>query len=314
MKVGASAYRAVVDWVELEVQLLRQSNFWTVKKAVHAALRLPQGAHSFFEALDAGSGSAASAFRFRIQDLNQMRQLSVVIEELNYKFGLSSVRPIAVELAFDTFMQGGTVRQLAEVATDRFKFNTAKPGDDWHFYRMKGEGRHYANTLQQRRDLIELFEASWQLTDRNSKDADIRYHAYVKTQDNKKSLIPSRYCARLEVTLRGMALPFTTIPELIEFNFTSLAHHFKFRRLADDLHPAVRDVLAKWSGRQLGRNGRYRRPDTQRIGRYSGTSRFRGSTVADEGLNTVAYECLRKLTREWRSNRSRADFPETFCA
>lgn len=98
---------------------------------------------------------------------------------------------------------------MAELAADNFRLMTTPPGDGWYFYRRQGETRRCADTLPQRSDLIELFEASWQLTDRNSKGADVRYHAYVKTQDNGKVLLPNRYCARLEVTLSDQALRLT---------------------------------------------------------------------------------------------------------
>jgi hypothetical protein len=313
MSACALTYRTAIDWIELEIQLSRQSNFWTVQDALRAALQMPHQITPFVEAINSGSGNAASAFRFRIQNPMRLHQLTKALDGLSSKFGLEDVKLTAVELAFDTYHHGGGLRQLAELAADRFRFITAQPGDDWYFYRRQKENRRYVNTLPQRRELVEHFEHLWQLTDRNSKDTDVRYHAYVKTQDNGKALVPSRYCARLEVTLRGVALPFRTVAELATFNFAKLAHHFKFRRLADDLHPAVKQALASWSGRQHGRSGRYRRPDRHRLGRYSGTSVFRASTVADDELNATVYECLRKLTRDWRSQKRNADFPEVLC-
>ena len=110
--------------------------------------------------------------------------------------------------------------------------------------------------------------------------------------------------------MRGVALPCSTVDEFEQFNFSKLAKHFKFRRLADDLHPMARHPLMTWSKEQHGRTGKYRRPNRRQVGRYSGTSVFRCSTVADDELNEVAYECLRKLSRDWRSKRSGADFPE----
>lgn len=312
MNGEALIYEVVVDWIELEIQLSRQSNFWTVQDVLRASLMLPQGTTPFMKALDSGSGNAATVFRFRIQNLRQLRQLTLVVVTLDDRFGLTAIRPTAIEIAFDTYKVGGSVRQLAELVADRFRFMTAAPGDDWYFYRKQGEGRRYVNTLPQLRDLIGFFEESWQLTDRNSQEVDVRYHAYVKTRDNGKALLPNRYCARLEVTLRGAALPFHSIEELAVFNFTNVAQQFNFRRIADDVHPAARHALTVWSGRQHGRRGRYRRVDPRRIGRYSGTSVFKGSTVADDELNATVYECLRKLTRGWRSKRHSADFPEAF--
>ncbi len=42
----------------------------------------------------------------------------------------------------------------------------------------------------------------------------VRYHAYVKTMDGTQALSPENYRARLEVTLQGEALPFTTLEQL----------------------------------------------------------------------------------------------------
>lgn len=299
MKAWDCTYEVSVDWIDIEVQIARQSNFWSLQSALQTALQLSDGVTPFVAALDSGSGNAASCFRVRIQNPLGRSQLVTALAEIQRRFGLVNARPLAIEVAFDTYHAGGTVRSLAEVATDRFRFITATPGDDWYFYRKQNEGRQYLKTLPQRRDIVKCFEQGWQLTDSNSKQSDVRYHAYVKTHDGGQSLIPSKYCARLEVTLSNSSLALT-VEELVNFNFTRLAKFFKFRRLADDLHPAAKTALSYWSGRQYGRSGKYRRPVRNSPGKYSGTSVFRTSTVADEELNAAAYECLRKLTRSWR--------------
>lgn len=310
-----STYRAAVDWVALQIQLSKRSNFMEVRDELRDALQLPDHEKLYVEALDETSGRSASLFLFRIQDPIQGQKLDQVAARLRQRFDLNSIQVVGIEIAFDTYCTGASVRELAEIAADRYRFLTTAPGDDWYFYRRTGEGRRYINDdteIGQRRDLVKCFAEGWQLTDRNSQDAPVRFHAYVKTTDRGRDLLPHAYRARLEITLQGSALPCTTVEELKHFDFAELAKHFKFRRLADDLHPAARYALMTWTKQQLGRRGRYRRPNWKKIGTYSGASKFRGSTVADDELNDAAYECLRKLTRDWRSSRMRADFPEGF--
>lgn len=311
MIYGSARLEAVVDWIELEIQLAERSNFMTVQDHLGDALKLPAGRNPHVEALDETAGRSASIFRFRIQDPKQIRQLDQVLTRMRERFDFGSPKIVAIEVAFDTYVEGASFRELAEVLTDRYRFLTTAPGDDWYFYRNGGEGRLYLNTLDCRRDLVRHFEQHWQLTDMNSKNVPVRYHAYVKTMDGTQPLLPENYRARLEVTLQGEALPFTTLAQLREFDFTKLADYFKFRRLADTLHPFVRHPMMTWMKDQLGRRGQYRRPVRQGdVMKYAKRKvLFRHSTVADEALNAAAYECLRKLTTAWRSKRGGADFP-----
>lgn len=315
MNHGTLTFRAAVDWVAIQIQLAERSNFMTVRDALRDALQLLGNEAPYVEALDETRGRSASIFRFRIQDPMRGWRIRQVLDRLRKRFDFGHIQVVGIEVAFDTYCQGANVRELAEIAADRYRFLTAKPSADWYFYRRPGEGRRYINDdnmIGQHRDLVKCFAEGWQLTECNSQAADIRFHAYVKTRDSGCDLPPQEYCARLEITLQGAALPLTTVDELERFNFTRLSRHFKFRRLADGLHPAARHALMTWSKSQLGRGGRYRRPNWNRIGTYSGISKFRGSTIANDDLNEAAYECLRKLTRDWRSRRGYADFPEGF--
>lgn len=315
MRHDVFTHRAAVDWIALQIQLSKRSNFMEVRDELRAALQLHPHEKLYVEALDEMSGRSASIFRFRIQDPARGWKLDQVVTRLRRRFDLNCIQVVAIEVAFDTYSTGGSVRELAEIAADRYRFLTTAPGDDWYFYRRMGEGRRYINDdieIGQRRDLVKCFAEGWQLTDRNSQDAPVRFHAYVKTRDRDRDLLPHTYRARLEITLQGGSLPCATVEELKRFDFAKLAKHFKFRRLADHLHPAARHTLMTWSKFQIGKRGRYRRPNWNRIGTYSGTSKFRGSTVADDYLNDAAYECLRKLTRDWRSSRMGADFPEGY--
>lgn len=309
---GSIRYCASIDWIEFEVQLSKYSNFWTVQEALKPAVH--HSVTSYVKALDGSDGGAASRFRIRIQNPRRAGIVTSAVQLLREKFGTELAVITAVELAFDTYCAGAGIRQLAEIAADRFRFITAPPGDRWYFYRQSGEGRRYLDTLPQRRDIVEHFEKLWQLTDRHDKSVDVRYHAYVKTYDGGEPLLSSQHCARMEVTLSGNALPFKTLADLAQFNFAKVSKYFKFRRLAPNLHPSVKAALTTWLGRQLGKSCKYRRPVPGKPGLHSGTSVFRRYTVADEDLNAAAYECFRSLARKWRNESRRADFPEHLSA
>jgi hypothetical protein len=256
--------------------------------------------------------TTTSVFQCVVQDPKHFQALAALFDRLTeWRSFAAQPRLTRLEVALDVRCKGATVKELANIATDLYRFSTCVPGDKWYFYRRKGEGRHYVNRIEMdRRHLVQHFEEQWQLTDRESQEVDTRYHAYVKTRDGAKALLPSEYRARFEVTLKGNALPCTALDDLAKLDFSKLAGHFKFRRLADDLNPQARHALSAWSAQQLGRARKYPRKHPTKVGKHSGTSVFRGSTVADDKLNSAAYDCLRALTRGWRKTGVGADFPE----
>jgi len=314
MNYSAIRLSVVCDYAAFEIRTVRRT------QAVHV-YRHANGGFSHVVGCNAETGmpfdgsqsnTVTTVFQCRAQDPKHFQALANLFDRLNERWGLS-VKPrlTCLEVALDVRCKGATAIELASIATDLYRFSTCVPGDKWYFYRKPGEGRHYVNRQEMdRRHIVQHFEEQWQLTDRESQNVDTRYHAYVKTRDDTKALLPSEYCARFEVTLRGNALPCTTLDDLTKLDFTRLAGHFKFRKLSDDLNPQARHALNAWSPEQLGRAGKYRRKHPTKVGKRSGTSVYRGSTVADDKLNSAAYDCLRALTRAWRKTDAGADFPE----
>lgn len=310
MKYERYNIETVVDWVELEIQLVERSNFWTVQSYLGEALQLPDNATPGVDAMDATDTGSASIFRFRIQDPRNMRWLSQVLARLGERFSIYAVQVVGIEVAFDTYLQDASANDLAKIVADRYRFLTSKPGHAWHIYRRPGEKPIKVSQLESLRYLVRHLEDEWQIADREEKGRpELRYHGYVKMWDNGEPIEnPNHWRARWEVTLRGRMLPCKTIKELAEFEFVKLASLFKFRRLAHDLHPMIRHPLMTWSVAQLGMKGKYRRANKSMKGRlYSGTREFRRSTVADE-MNESIRDCLKKLSRHWRGEVSDADF------
>ncbi len=310
--------KAAVDWLELEIRTTQR----TQAKHLHA---LVKGAFSFVTGCNEDTGkpfergfenTASTIFRCRVQDPKSFQAISSLFVYVGCKLIIQgSPRLTSIEVSLDAYTDGASVHDLAEIVTDRCRFSTSPPGDNWYFYRKAGEGRPYLTALENRASIVRHFEDGWNLTDRNDQSANIRYHAYVKTHDGKgddgkpQQLHASQHRARFEITLKGKACPCSTLEELERLDFTKLAEHFKFRRLSDDLHPAARYALAHWSPTQLGMRGKYRRRHASIVGKQSGTSTFRGSTVADETLNALAYEKLRELSARWQVKPRKTSAP-----
>ncbi|MBS1191385.1 MAG: hypothetical protein H6R10_3177 [Rhodocyclaceae bacterium] len=303
MRYGPYEIETVVDWIELEIQLpeSERSNFWTVQRHLREALHLPPDAKPGIDPMDAIDTGAASVFQFRVQD-PKMPHLNQAMASLVERFNIEAVRVVAIEIAFDTYRHGASAEDLAQIVANRYRFSTEPPADYWHLYRKPGEEPIKVSDLGRFSDLVRYLKAEWQITDCEARsNPEIRYHGYVKMWDNGQALEdPSDWRARWEITLRGGKLPCKTLQELKRFKFIKLAPLFKFRRLRDDMSLMRRHTLETWWFLPLGMRGRYRRPNRSMKGRlYSGVSKYRDSTVADE-LNESIRDCLNKLTRQWR--------------
>jgi len=310
-------FNVVCDYAIFEVRTVKKTQAYHIHSHSNDGFSHVQGCdpdtgEPFVDGL---KNTTTTLFRCAVQDPKQFRDIAALFDFIAERWGIDAQPTlVCLEIALDAYRKGGSIKELAGIATDLYRFSTYAPGDYWYFYRRAGDGRVKINELDfSRRDIVKHFEAHWQLTDRNSQEVDTRLHAYVKTQDGGESLTPNNHRARFEVTLKGKALPCTTLQDLGKLDFVCLADYFKFRRLADDMNPQARWALKEFSCVQLGRRGKYRRKHKAIVGKYSGTSTFRGSTVADTQLNEVVYECLRKLTRAWRKTGGSADFPEKLC-
>ena len=306
MIFGRYTYKTVIDVVWFEIQTAQRHKFWTVQEALRAAQHRHKKSKPYIKAYSDNkidSNGASDIFRFPIHDPENFKSIKAVMDDLDSAFHfVSPAKVISLEVAFDTYLATANKIELAHLVFDRYRFTTHTPLADWYLYRGTAEGRKYLNTLNNRRDVISLMAEGWQLTDSNSKDVECRRHDYVKTTDNSNTpLLNNQYRARDEVTLQGSALQCCNLSELERFDFTSLAPHFKYRKLSEALHPAAHYALTTNSKIQLGLPKKYRRPHKAIVGRYDGTSKFRGSTVADAGLNKEVRNQLRTLTSAWQN-------------
>lgn len=280
--------RAVVDWVQLEIQSAKPTNFWSIQTELRRLLCLPDSVSPHVEAINESDGGAATIFRITLQAPERHQDIAKVTNSLSAAFGCGgSPRITAIEIAFDAYGAG------AEQAARFCKFLTNPVSDNCRLYRRgkrQGDTTHCIPTRFQ--TLEQRLAEGWTVGIGSNSD-NYRQRIYHKTTDNNGTPIPqSDHRARIEITLRGEALPFQTLEELQRFKFSDLSEFFRFRKLKPDLSP-LEQVNADASA-QIGE----RRTRNRREG---GTRLFSRLTQADADLNTRARDALRELSRRWQA-------------
>lgn len=272
---------AVVDWINVQVHLETASNGGSLNRFCN----LERGINAHFSALDKGPGQAATMFVMSIQDPSSWHHIQDVLDTLDAVHPFAATPVVtAIEVSLDAYADGATVADLAELTARRYRFMQRDVSDNHRFSGRKGrkldvEGiwlpsieKHLANG----RNIVigdRLAEKSQRL--------------YVKTTDKggEIQLDREQWRSRMELTLRGVAVPFDTIEEGREFKFESLSKYFATRAPRDDLESFQRMVL----DRRPQPGSRRKEPVKRRW--------YASSTIADGESNAIAYSALRKLSR-----------------
>lgn len=275
-------FRAVVDWIEVEIHTANPTHYDAIRR--HAEL-------SYVEPMNAGeAGKTATAFRFRIHDPANWSEVVRVVRFVSEKYALA--RPfevVGIEVAFDAYGRKKVTREeLAALVANFVRFST-HTSPNRRMYREEGEDAFAppSNDCALVRKLAE----EWQVGV-GDKESDCYQHAYVKTTDNNKSRLPEgEHRARIEITLRGSKLPCNTLEKWSRCNFASLAKpYFNFRTLRTDLTP-IEQVTAS-ANTHIGKRGVRNRSE-------GGTRLFSRFTRADSTLNALARDRLRDLSARW---------------
>ncbi len=271
---------AVVDWVELRIELRNPSNFDTLRRR----LGVPQ-----VTPLDKGPGGAATAFTFKIQDPASWRSVREQLEKLTHDHPLAKPpEVIGIEVALDAYSKANDMAELQGMAKHFYRQAACMVSDVRRAAKnFKGSGK----ALLTEQDVVRALEQDFNIYIGN-KGAAERLHIYVKTTDNGGKPLPvGEYRARMEITLSGDELPFTSLEEGEAFDMKELSRYFKFRRQKEGVNPFVAEGLKGVA--QVGERKPRAHPD--RRARF-----FSSSGVADTALNAKAYDSLRRLTKKLR--------------
>lgn len=269
---------AVVDWLELKIELQVASNFDTVKRRLDVPFVTP---------LDKGAGGAAKVFTFKIHDPKSCRDIQKQLTKLTHDHPLAKPpEVIGIEVALDAYSKTNDMVELQDMAKRFYRDATCMVSNVRRAAKnYKGSGK----ALITERDVIRALEQDFNIYIGHKNATEVQ-HIYVKTTDSgTKPLQVGAYRARTEITLRGDKLPFKSIEQWGGFGMEALAKYFKFRRIKEDLNPFVQEGLKGKA--QIGEKKPRANPDRR-------ARLFSTSTVSDEALNARAYDSLRRLTKK----------------
>lgn len=295
MNYSEFRFRAVVDWVEIQIQTTKMTNFQTVQRVFSVALCLPAGHKVHVTALHSNEGGGSSDFLVRLHDVARYSDIAELLQKaipfLSLKSGFQICK---IEVALDAYCD-----DPATQAARFYKFMTHPVSSNRRvYYDHKGSGK----AVPGRFDSISRHLAEgWQIAIGNPSD-DRYQHIYCKTTDThqgERHQVEHR--ARIEIRLSGAALPCQTQEQWAEFKFEKLAQYFRFTKLKDDLEPLMQKTAEAID--QIGE--RKTRKRTHK-GRESGTRLHSKAIRADVELNNKARDALRKLSARWKASEIRS--------
>jgi hypothetical protein len=227
--------KACIDWLELEITTTRPTQFRYIKSALDKATVC--STHP--EPLDAGAGDVATRFKVRFYDdmANSMRALRAALDTLALSYPLKTPPTVlALELACDLSHKGTPARREADTLAMTHRLQTslhAEATKPRQFIpdttgKTKGQNR-FLDMPGVRMDPRYNYRIG------NTHD-DVSWQAYFKCVDKQAPIPENEWRARVEVTLRGLALTafgITNLDDLASFSFERMACLFRFRRPID---------------------------------------------------------------------------------
>lgn len=209
--------KLVIDWIEVEVTLGRQTRFPYVQKKIHEALGIPQVEGQQIRVVAQGvklPNDLATTFRFRLhehQHENSPQRLREALRALETFYGFTTpCRTIAIEPALDFWPIHANVLPGPSVA-ELLQLTIAHYGDN---------PRQYDPSTGKTLGLLEhpqpipgaTFYIGHHKARKGEPASEIAVRSYFKITDRRDeemapiSLPPDQHRARIEFTLRGKAL------------------------------------------------------------------------------------------------------------
>lgn len=282
---AALRFRAVVDWIELQIMTVTPSNFNTVKARTGA---------SYVEPLNEGAGGAATQFLVRLQEPRSWAEVDQALARFTHDHPLAEAVTVhAIEIALDAYSRFNSRDDLVEMAYGFYKFATFMASENRFMSRSRHDSMSLRTHTLRRLHLDEGYNVYV-----DKKGADVQQHIYVKETTIKDGLVvplPRReHRARTEITFTDMGVPEGLVSDWEGFDFAALSSYFSYRKLKPVVHPILRVALERWD--QVGEA-------KLRPRRNRGKRLYLRSTLADRELNARAYSALRELTKRMRSGR-----------
>jgi hypothetical protein len=289
VKNRSFSIKALVDWVDVEIETRYSTNFQTVQKAFAGAFDLPEGINFHVEAVNPNDGGGTCHFSVRIHDVKAYSEIERKLIKVSAKLPLRPGFNIEkIEVSIDAYCD-----DPAEQAALFYKFMANPVSGNRRVYRdYRGSGKAVPCQFQ---SIARHLSEGWQIGIGNKTDNEYQ-HIYVKDSDTingQRQEVAKR--ARLEVRLSGNALPYQTPEEWQQCKFEGLADYFRQRRLKQDLEPLIQTLADAVN--QIGERKIRNR-------REGGTRHYSKVTKADP-INEAIRDALRKLSGRWKSTGKR---------
>ncbi len=275
-------FRAEVDFLVVRVFLNQTSNGPHIKQWLGISHAYPR---------DRGDGGAASVFDLRIDNVQRWDDVERLLEQTRCAYGFTADPVIhEIEVAVDAYSLEQDEAQLRLLTERWFRFSKFLCSDNLRLARYKGEGCSTANPTILHGRLKQGFTIVV-----GNRDDTMRQRFYTKRTDRNEPLPVDQHRSRMEVTLRGEALPFTSMEEARGYRFEQLSHRFGQRKLkASGASQTALWQLVVARNVHLGAEGR-----------YSMRRKFNPATAADSALNGRIRDALRSLTERLRVGSER---------
>ncbi len=285
-RINYSAYkfRAEIDWIELRLEFTAPTNFDTVRKRLGSP---------FAEPLDEGAGHAATIFNVKIHSPQSWDDLELTLIPLIHDHPLKRAPVVTgIEVALDAYSKAANRDELVDMVCHFYRGAQKLVSNNRRLYRTKKDPVFGITDLRHLRKYV----AEGYNINVGSRGADdtVTQHGYVKDTDGagKVALPAKEHRARFEFTLRGKALPYTSLSAWRRHKFSEMASFYKFRQLKSTTSPASATAFAN-----LAQIGERLPPKTGGRGRRL----FSKATEADVALNQLSYDALRELTRRMKA-------------
>jgi hypothetical protein len=285
-------FRAEVDWIEIKICTQKPSNFHTVRTRLEA---------SYVKPLDAGGGGAASEFRIKFYSLKNWQEIDRALANFTHDHPLS--RPVEVtgiEIAFDAYSKVNDRQVLAAMTTKFYRGLTYPVSEN---QRITPGTKGSVTGIPSPKMLVRRVERGENIyigdRDEPTENMDdphswMKQHFYLKETDTNAPLPIEQHRARVEITLRGLALPHQLLEEWRSHNFTVESQFFKFRKPGRALswhQQTYMGQVSQYGGKQKKRSGVRR-------------TIYSAATVADIPLNNKAYDALKNLNKRMKGGVS----------
>jgi hypothetical protein len=237
--------KAVIDWIEIVVQLGKVTQFQHVQRKIEDEL----GQKCFIKAIGAGAGNASQTFSIRLQEPKSVAFVLEVERLLDVSFGMTAATTVnAIEISVDAYPKIpsdrareqllGVMQRTIFCREDLFTNQNARPRLAWDNSSPKYIQPHRMHAYNERHYTAPKLDATMYLG-AEADDVMLRLMDKIIDTQNKAegtavTLEPEKQRIRIEVTLQGSGLKrigVATLADMKAMSFTRLQGEFFTFRL-----------------------------------------------------------------------------------